>query len=242
MSGFLEDEDDETFFERHGAKVVALAVLLLAAAGTTWWVTRGPSEKKKKPAAVSMVNIMPPMPPPPPPPPPTPPKDEPEPEPVEQEEAFVPETAPDMAEPEPEAAPDPAPEALGTNIQGDGPPDGFGLRAGGGNGTLGGKRIGGTGGRKGSKFGWYAARVQNSVAGALRANKRTRTASMSIEVKIWADDIGRVTRAQLVSSTGDSGLDRVLRDEVLANVRLSEPPPDDMPMPINLRITARRSN
>jgi hypothetical protein len=44
-----------------------------------------------------------------------------------------------------------------------------------------------------------------------------------------------------LDSTGDGKLDSALRDEVLQGLQLPEPPPADMPMPINLRLTARKS-
>lgn len=130
---------------------------------------------------------------------------------------------------------------MATGIVGDGPPDGFGLGSRGGGSGLGGK-IGGTGRKGGSKYGWYAGKVQSSIVEALRSNSKTRSAVMSLQVKIWADATGRVNRAQLVSSTGNPELDSVLRNEVLSGLRLPEPPPSDMPMPINLRISARKPN
>jgi len=225
------EEDDHSFLEKHGTKVVLGIVVLISAGGWYWWANRAPEKPKAKP--VSMVSIMPPLPPPPPPPPPKEPEPIQEPEVVE-EEAFEPEVAPDEAPPEPEAAPEP----IGTGISGDGPPDGFGLSNRGGGGGLGG--IGGIGGRGGSKYGNYAGKVQVAVTDAMKRNATTRSAVMSIEVKIWADQLGRVTRAQLGRSTGDAELDRALRDDVLSNLRLSEPPPAEMPMPINLRLTARK--
>lgn len=230
------EEDDSTFLEKHGGKVVFGILALVAGAGTLWWVNREPDKPKPKP--VAMVNITPIMPPPPPPPPPPPKPEEPQPEPEMQpeEQAFEPEVAQEEAPPEPQDA---APEPIGTGVTGDGPPDGFGLSNRGGGGGMGG-RIGGIGGG-GSKYGGYAAKVQSAVTNAMRQNSTTRSAVMSVEVKIWADNLGRVTRAQLGRSTGNPDLDRALREEVLGNLRLPEPPPADMPMPINLRLTARKS-
>jgi TonB family protein len=147
-------------------------------------------------------------------------------------------------EPEPEPAPakmdEPPPAALGTNVQGSGAPDGFGLASGsGGGGGMGG--AGGLGrGRGGSKYGWYAGQVQSRIAEAMRQNSRTKSATMSVQVRIWADANGLVTRAAIASSSGDADLDRTIRDEVLTGLRLQQPPPADMPMPIVLRLTARR--
>jgi protein TonB len=146
----------------------------------------------------------------------------------------VPEEAPDSA-PEPGPADD-GPEPLGTGIVGDGPPDGFGLGTRGGGGRFGG--IGGGGG--GSRFGAYAGQIQRSISEALRTNRRTRSASLSVKVRIWADANGRVTRAALDGTTGNPELDRALRDEVLTGLQLPAPPPQGMPMPIVMRITGQR--
>lgn len=226
-------EDDATFMEKHGGKIAGLVVTLLIGAGALWFMNRPKEKPKPKPS--TMVSITPVMPPPPPPPPPKPEEPEPEPEMKQEEQAFEPEVAQEEAPPEPQEA---APEPIGTGVTGDGPPDGFGLSNRGGGGGMGG-RIGGIGG--GSKYGGYAAKVQSAVTNAMRQNSTTRSAVMSVEVKIWADNLGRVTRAQLGRSTGNPDLDRALREEVLGNLRLPEPPPADMPMPINLRLTASKS-
>ena len=152
----------------------------------------------------------------------------------EKETTFVPEEAADVPE---EAPADDAPAALGTGIVGDGPADGFGLGTKGGGGKFGG--IGGKGGA-GSKYGAYAGKVQRSIADRLRSHKKTRTVQMSIKVRIWADANGRVTRAALSGTTGDPQLDRALREEVLPGTQLPEAPPDGMPMPIVMRLTASR--
>jgi outer membrane biosynthesis protein TonB len=106
----------------------------------------------------------------------------------------------------------------------------------GGSGFIGG---GGGGGGGGTKWGWYASIVQAQIESALRANERTRHAVMRIQVRLWSDAMGRVTRVQLVSSTGDASLDATVRDDVLGRLTLREPPPKDMPMPIITRVTAQ---
>lgn len=141
------------------------------------------------------------------------------------------------AKPEPKPADDP-PAPLGTNIQGDGPPDGFGLSGGKGNGGGTGTGIGG-GGKSSSRWGWYAAKVQTAVGETLRRNPRTREAVLSHKVRIWPDSTGRITRAKLADSTGDSALDTAITDS-LTGIQLPEPPPADMPSPILLRLSARR--
>ena len=175
-------------------------------------------------------------PPPPPTPPPTPPPPQPEQPKEETKQEFVEETKPEAA-PEPESAPDDAP--LGTNLEGPGS-DSFGLAKGGGGGMIGGTGKGKGGG--GSKYGLYAGQVQSRVADALRGHKKTRSASMSVKVRIWVDSTGRITNAKLSGSSGDAAVDRAICDEILTGLQLQSPPPEGMPMPVVMRISASRPN
>jgi TonB family protein len=188
---------------------------------------------RKAPRKEEIVTIT--LPPPPPPPPkvePPPPKEE---QPKE-EEMVEQEPVPDD-EPPPEDSPPEAPpsEDLGTGIAGNGPDMGLSGKGSGGG------RIGGTG-RKGggSKFGWYAAKVQSAIAEALRKNPSTRNASMTLQVRVWPDSNGRIIRAQLVGSSGNSAVDQAIKSQVLNGLQLPQAPPADMPTPIVLRITARK--
>ncbi|MBR2691497.1 MAG: energy transducer TonB, partial [Aquamicrobium sp.] len=100
---------------------------------------------------------------------------------------------------------------------------------------------GGGGGGGGSRWGAYSVMVTREIEAAIRANPKTRNAVMQVRVRLWADGTGRITRVQLVSSSGDAEIDALLRGSALAGLQLSSAPPSDMPMPIVTRITARRS-
>ena len=228
------EEPTPSFLQRFRVPIIVGGVIVLG--GLAFFFM--PKSEPKKKQNVSMVSIMPPLPPPPPPPPPppTPPPQEPPPEPETKPE-FEPEEKPEEAKPEP-PAPEPAP-ALGSNIQGDGP-NAFGL-SGSGNGVIGGKGLG-SGGSGKSKWGWYAGKVQTSVVQALRSHRKTKSAKLSVKVRIWADSTGRVTRAKLAGSSGDPSVDRAIESEILSGLQLPEPPPEGMPMPIVMRITAQRPN
>jgi outer membrane biosynthesis protein TonB len=229
---YRDDEFDErSFIQQH--KVGIVIVTLLAATGIGYAVkAKGDGKAHHKAPDASLVTVNLPPPPPPPPPPPAPPEPKME-QPEEQDMIAQEPVAEDEAPPEPEAT-----EAPSTGIVGDGPPDGFGLKAGSGS-RFG---SGGGGGRRGSRWGWYAGQVQTTIADALRQNPKTRVAAMTVEAKIWTDRGGRVTRAQLARTTGDPGLDEAIRSDVLVGLQLREPPPADMPMPIHLRLSARRTN
>lgn len=224
-----DDEDDEelTFFQKYRIKMIVGGLVV---AGTVAFFVASTKEAPKKRTMVSMVHIIPPLPPPPPPPPPK--ERPPEPEKIK-EEKFVPEEA------KPEPVADPAPAPMGTNIQGDGP-DAFGLAKGGGGGMIGGSGRGKGG--AGSKFGTYAGQVQSRVVEALRNHKKTRSAALTVKVRVWADSTGRITRATIGGTSGDAKVDSAIRDEILTGLQLQSPPPEGMPMPIVMRISATRPN
>lgn len=199
----------------------ALTVVIVA-------VLSQPSGNSRKGQELQMVKIL--TPPPPPPPQPKLPEPPPEQKMIEQDPVANDEPKPDNT---PKEA---APAGLATGIKGDGTADGFGL---GGGGTGGGGRIGGTN-RPASRWGWYAARVQTAVGEALRQDPKARLAAYRIEIRLWADGGGRVTRAGLRGTTGDPSLDEEIKSRVLTGMVLPEPPPQGMPMPIVLRISAVR--
>jgi outer membrane biosynthesis protein TonB len=223
------------FLREHGPALAVVAVLAVGLAVTVVVLTGGESRPApKRIAEVTIVNIQPPPPPPPPPPQHDQPKMVEQPKMIEPE--FKPEQPRPKDEPPPKAADDqPPPGPLGLDQAADGPGDDFNLA-----GRPGGGGLLGSGGGGGSRWGWYATMVQAQVEEALRANRRTRSAKTRVEIRLWADADGRVTRVQMAASTGDSDVDYAIKTEILANLQLKEPPPKDMPMPIVARLTARR--
>jgi protein TonB len=230
-----EDEDSGGSSRRRyavmagtGAFVVALLVAGVIA------LLSGDKEPPRKVHEMTIVSIAPP----PPPPPPPPPEQQPEQKMVDQtpvKQEIIEEKSVDIPkEAPPDSNNDPLPGPPGLDDAGKGPGDLLGRP--GGRGLIG----SGTGGGGGSsRWGWYASIVQAQIEAALRANEKTRHAVMRIQVRLWSDGMGRVNRVQLVSSTGDSQLDAVIRDQVLGSLTLREPPPRDMPMPIITRVTAQ---
>jgi len=131
-------------------------------------------------------------------------------------------------------APDKAPGPPG-KPSGPASDDGIGGGGGGGGGTIGG------GGDGGSRFGWYGSKVQDAVHVALNQNAQTRHASFRhLKVHLWIDSTGHVTRSTITGSSGDTTVDDALKNQALASVRISEPPPSDMPMPVVMTIDEER--
>jgi periplasmic protein TonB len=215
----------------YGSVFVAIAMI---AAGATWMMHQDKTPPPRRIPEQIVVQLMPP-----PPPPPPPPQTMPEQKMIEQPKMVEPETKdeepvdkpPDKAENDKDDAPPPGPLALDAEAQGPGDAMGLGSNPG-GRGLIGG------GGR--SRWGWYASMVQAEIESALRNNAKIRNALMQAQLRIWADSTGRISRVQIVSSTGNAEIDSALQNEVLPGLRLREGPPGDMPMPMVTRITVRR--
>jgi protein TonB len=207
-----------------GAGIAATAIIVTA----VLFMWNGSSQPTKKVPEIRLVTLQP-VPPPPPPPPPV---QLPPPKMVEQTPMKEPEIKQEKIENKPKEPPPPA--SLGLDAKGEGPGDGFNLAGRpGGNGLL--------GGGGGSRWGWYASLVQTQIEQALRENQKTRNAKLRIEVRLWSDANGSIGRVQLMTSTGDSAIDQVIKNEVLTGLKLREPPPKDMPMPIVARLTERQA-
>ncbi|WP_049766208.1 TonB C-terminal domain-containing protein [Rhodopseudomonas palustris] len=217
-------------YVRYGAALAMTAVLFGGAAYL--FVGHDDMPPPRQVRDLTIVNIVPP-------PPPPPPQKMPEQKMIEQPKMAEPEFKEDKPlekpqdEPIKDAKNSEPPGPLSLDAKAVGPGDLFNL-----GGKPGGSPYGGGGG--GSRWGWYASIVQSQIEAALRGNSRTRNAVMQVRVRLWADGSGRISRVELMSSTGDAGLDAVIRNDVLGSLTLSAPPPRDMPMPMVTRVTARR--
>jgi len=176
----------------------------------------------------------------PPPPPPPPPQPQPEQKMIEQPKMAEPEFKEEKPvdkpkdEPAKDAKNDEPPGPLSLDAKPTGPGDLFNL-----GGKPGGSPYGGGGGG-GSRWGWYTTIITSQVEAAIRANPKTRNMATQIQVRLWVDGSGHVTRVVLTPSSGNPEVDAALRNEVIGSLTLREPPPKDMPMPVVTRVTARR--
>lgn len=206
--------------KRHLPLLVAVVAIVVVIGAGVWWL-RGfldkPVETPKQ--IVQEVRIVRPPPPPEEPPPPPPPLEE------------------EVGLPEPEAMPEPTPSnepppgnQLGIDAEGSGSGDGFGLL-----GRPGGRDLLATGG---SVFAWYGGLVKDEVLERLGDDPEVRKGSYSIAIRVWVRHDGEIERASLVGTSGDAERDRAI-ERALRSARLSQPPPANMPQPINLRIVSR---
>ena len=218
---------------------VVLVLVALAGYAVNWIASNRGAPPPRKVMQFSMVTVQPPqVKPPPPPPPVTPPKVE---EPETTRVNLKPQDLLPPDEPRP-ASPPAGPLALAT--EGEGPGDAFNLAGNpGGRGLLSGGGLGdgsgdGLGGEGGSRFGWYYAQLATEIEDAFRRQKRLSIASTRVDLRVWVDPDGRISKVQLLRSTGDPQVDEAIQSVV--GLRLRQPPPRDIPMPMIARLTARR--
>ena len=215
-----------------------IGCVVLAAFGLTVKFAKGYFDQSSR-SRQNQNSILVDLPPPPSLPPPPPPPLHAPPPPMETEQKMIAQEPVSANESKPAEAPASELPTVGTSIQGNGPPDAFGV--GQGKSYFGGGKAPPNTSGGGSQWGWYASQVRTTLSLALQKNTHTRTAEFRVVVRIWSDQTGRITRARLERSTGDATLDKAITDEVLVGHVLQEPPPDGMPMPIKLQLSARHS-
>jgi protein TonB len=162
-------------------------------------------------------------------PPPPPPETEPPPPPPEvEEEVDVPDPQPTPDAPSDEPPPG---ELLGLDADGVAGADGFGLAA-----RRGGRSLLASGG---DRFAWYAGMLKEDLLSFLADQRDLRSRAYAINVRLWLDGQGAVTRVALAGSTGDRALDRQLETLLASMDRVGEAPPADLPQPVQVRIVSR---
>jgi protein TonB len=228
--------------QRRWLRRLAVVMALVIGAALLWTLVAQlmePGEKRTK-RVVQQISLVKP-----PPPPPSPKVEPPK---LEQKKVEIEEKV-DVPKPDPQAdkapdAPPPGPN-LGLDSQGVAGSDGFGLAARrGGSDLISGPTPGGAGAGIGgaplaNRFAWYGALIKERIQESVARDKALSTGDYRINVNVWVDAKGVVTRAELVGSTGDTQLDDALKLALRSLPPLREGAPGDMPQPIKLRITAR---
>jgi len=163
-----------------------------------------------------------------PPPPPPKPQEEP-PKPKEEVKIDQPKPTPDDPKPMPQVPP---PGPMGVDAQGTGPGDSFGLA-----GRPGGRDIiassGGGGGLGLSLFGSSTAR---HIAQELARDPRLKNTNYKVEIRVWLSKDGRFEREEIVRGSGDSEIDKLIREGLSQLGALQTPVPQNVPQPLRIRV------
>ncbi|WP_261232524.1 energy transducer TonB [Serratia entomophila] len=151
-----------------------------------------------------------PLPPPPPPPP----------EPKPQEEA--PKPADDMAK---------AMEMDGSAQAGG---DAFNIGAGSGSGMSG---SGGGGGLGNATYGQYLSHIFQKI---LREDESTRLLSFRLQLNLWLNEAGQVTRVDIVKSSGEKDIDNKVVAALRSAPAMSQKPSKSLSLPVRILLQGRR--
>lgn len=210
---------------RRWPKLLGLALLgILLLALAVWGIRTlmgGKADKPRKPPTVTLLPDKPP-------PPPPPPKEEKRPEPPKEERKEVKLEQPREAVPQP-AQNEPL-KMEGAAGDGDGP---FGA------GSVGRDYSGGTIGATGMQQSMYGGRLQRHLQEQLSRNRKLKQSDYRVTLRVWLRRDGSVERAELAQSTGSAALDELLLETLQQSAPMREPPPENMPQPVRIRVTAR---
>ena len=87
------------------------------------------------------------------------------------------------------------------------------------------------------RFGGYSAVLQTSLRKALCRSEETRPGTYRFLGRLWIGALGKISRAELITSTGDSMRDAALLS-TLQDATIGEAPPPDLPQPVTLLLAA----
>ncbi len=193
--------------------VLGVVVFLAAAYGLYSLSQQKIGKEKKEPPTTTALLL-----PPPPPPPPPPPQEKP-PEPVETTKPVPVETP----TPTPAKADTPAAVAIDSAPTGAG--DSFGLKGGGPGGMGGAGSTGtGTGAAGGISDTFYGQNLRNALQQRIQDADSVNRQIFTADFSIWVDGRGRVTKAELLRTSGDSKRDAKLLAILEATDDLDAPP------------------
>lgn len=208
--------------------IFLIALLLVLGIGRVVHSLMTGKVSTKKP--VTTIKIMPDTPPPPP--PREPPKEQPR-------EQQMKEIKMEQSRPQ-EAPPAPAETLKMEGAAGDGPSP---FSAGAVNNDYKGGEVGTKiGGRKSNyQFAFYTDQIKTLIEETLARDKQLANGKYRVVIRIWLKPDGHLEKIELSGSSGDGATDKLIKAALATMPPLPERPPEDMPQPVRLRITARNA-
>lgn len=205
---------------------IVLLIVLLVAGFAIWQLAGSQVGVRRSAPRIATITPLPP--------PPPPPKEKP-PEPKKQEvqQELPRPNSPAKPIEAPKQAPDTAKQVT-INGPAQAGNDAFNIGAGEGGGMVGANGGTGVGGASYDQYLGYA------IQQAVQRDERINRLAFEVRVDIWMDTDGRLTRAQLVNSTGSEKTDAALADALRAMPAVDVPPPASTHFPLRVLIRGRR--
>ena len=225
---FDDDENQESqqsiWFKRILFGLVALTVLGGLGYGINSLMSGEASAKRQ----ITTIKLIPDTPPPPPPPPPKePPKEQPKPDAPKEIK---------VEQPKPAETP-PAEQLKMEGPAGDGP---SAFAAGAVSNDYKGGDVKTIGSDGGAKFNWYAGLLKNQIQDALEKDNNLKEGQYKLIVSVWLKSNGDIERLEWSSSDAEPAIQLSVKAALDGMPAMREAPPEGMPQPIKLRITARK--
>ena len=228
----LQDFDDEeesssslfTWLKRFAIILLALAVLAGLGYGIKNLMSGSDAKPKKTITKIALKDV---PPPPPPPPPKEPPKEQPKDQPKEVKE---------VQQPKPAEAP-PSEQLKMDGPAGDGP---SAFAAGEVKNEYKGGDVKTIGSDGGAKYNWYAGLVKSQIEAALEKNNKLAEGQYEVIVTVWLRQSGEIEKLEVGQSDAEPQIELAIKTALDAMPAMREVPPEGMPQPIKLRITARK--
>lgn len=224
-----EREDDEVesqlgvWLKRIAMMLVAVLVLGGIGYGINSLMSGSAPSKKQ----VTTIKLIPDTPPPAPPPPPKePPKEQLKEQPKEIK----------VEQPKPAEAP-PAEQLKMEGSAGDGP---SAFAAGAVSNDYKGGEVKTIGSDGGAKFNWYAGLLKNQIQDALEKDAKLKESQYKLIVSVWLKPSGDIERLEWSGSEAEPAIQQSVKAALDSMPAMREAPPEGMPQPIKLRITARK--
>ena len=223
------DEDESTssifsWLKRIVVILVALSLLAGLGYGFNKLMSGGDIKPKKNITKIALKDV---PPPPPPPPPKEPPKEQPKDQPKEVKE---------VQQPKPAEAP-PSEQLKMDGPAGDGP---SAFAAGEVKNEYKGGDVKTIGSDGGAKYNWYAGLIKSQIEAALEKNKKLAEGQYKVIVTVWLRQNGDIEKLEVGQSDAEPQIEQAIKTALDAMPAMREVPPEGMPQPIKLRITARK--
>lgn len=208
-------------------KVIGIAVLV-AIAALIWNLATNRVGVRREAPRIATITPLPPPPPPPKEKPPEPKKTE-EPKPVDEKPMDQPQKPVDSPKPMNDVAKQ---ITMNTDAQAGG--DAFNIGAGSGGGMV------GSGGGTGTGTGSYDQYLGFAIQQAIQRDERTSHLVFEVRANIWLDAEGKLTRAELAGSSGNTRTDDALLEVLRAMPRIDVAPPSSLSYPVRVVIRGKR--
>ncbi len=225
----IDDDDDVESNGKVWLKRIAIALIALLILGGIGYGIKslmsgssGPQKKQK-----TTIKLLPDTPPPPPPPPKEPPKEQPKPDAPKEIKVEQPKPAE-------------APPAENIKMEGPAGDDPSPFQAGAVSNDYKGGDVKTIGSDGGAKFNWYAGVLKNQIQDALEKNQKLKEGQYRLIVSVWLKQNGDIEKLEWSGSDAEPEIQQAVKSALDNMPAMREPPPEGMPQPIKLRITARK--